>query len=278
MTKRPDPKSSYVDLLAGADAFGAALPRSGEAPERRNDRYVGIFYFLWLGQHGTDGPYDNTNILAAAPEAVDDPNHPLWGPRNAFHFWGEPLYGYYLNDDAWVLRKHVQLLTCAGIDFLVFDTTNASIYKNVYDVLFSIMNEVRLQGFEVPKFAFYTNTQSGDTIAKLYEDLYKPGRYKELWFHWKGKPLIIGDPEECGEDVRSFFTFRRNQWPFEERKTQHGRDAGQRLARVRFYRQPDRNRRFGDAAGTQRRRVELGARRGNSVRRRGPRAAARRAA
>ncbi|TLS52347.1 hypothetical protein FE782_10255 [Paenibacillus antri] len=183
------------------------------------ERYVGIFYFLWLGQHGTEGPFDNANILAAAPEAVHDPNHPMWGPQNAFHFWGEPLYGYYLNDDAWVLRKHVQLLTAAGVDFLAFDTTNAVTYKNVYDVLFGILDDVRRQGFDVPRIVFYTNTRSGETIAQLYEDIYKPGRYAELWFHWKGKPLIIGDPGECGDEIRTFFTFRLNQWPFDERKT-----------------------------------------------------------
>ncbi|HZG58871.1 hypothetical protein [Paenibacillus sp.] len=183
------------------------------------ERYVGLFYFLWLGQHGTEGPFDNTKILKAAPEAVFDPNHPSWGPQNAFHFWGEPLYGYYLSDDAWVLRKHVQLLTAAGVDFLVFDTTNAVTYKNVYDVLFGILDDVRRQGFDVPRIAFYTNTRSGETIAELYEDIYKPGRYPELWFHWKGKPLIIGDPEQCDAEMREFFTFRLNQWPFEERKT-----------------------------------------------------------
>ncbi|MEC0239021.1 hypothetical protein P4H66_03935 [Paenibacillus dokdonensis] len=42
-----------------------------------------------------------TQILQKWPEAVVDPDHPAWGPEEAFHFWGEPLYGYYLNDDAW---------------------------------------------------------------------------------------------------------------------------------------------------------------------------------
>ncbi|WP_274362137.1 hypothetical protein [Paenibacillus thermotolerans] len=213
-------ESAVTDvLLAGADEYGRALPAYGEVSEPRRDSFVGIFYFLWLGQHGTDGPYDNTNILEQAPEAVFDPDHPLWGPPNAFHFWGEPLYGYYLNNDAWVLRRHVQLLTNAGIDFLVFDTTNAVTYKNVYDTLFAVMDEVRSQGFNVPKIVFYTNTRSGETVTKLYDDLYKPGRYRELWFHWKGKPLMIGDPEECSEEIREFFTFRLNQWPFDEQKT-----------------------------------------------------------
>ncbi|MCQ6562127.1 hypothetical protein [Paenibacillus mendelii] len=211
--------SVSIDQLTGTDSLGRKLPQYGEVSEPRADRYVGIFYFLWLGQHGTKGPFDNTKIIAEAPEAVHDANHPLWGPKNAFHFWGEPLYGYYLNDDAWVLRKHVQLLTNAGIDFLVFDTTNAATYKKIYDKLFEIMDEVRIQGYKVPQIVFYTNSSSGETIEKVYTDLYKPGRHAELWFHWKGKPLIIGDPEECSDEINDFFTIRLNQWPFHDVKT-----------------------------------------------------------
>jgi hypothetical protein len=206
-------------LLGGKDSLGRTLPQRLEAPAARSNRYVGIFYFLWLGQHGTDGPYDNTQILRQAPEAAHDPNHPLWGPQNAFHFWGEPLYGYYFNDDPWVLRRHMQLLTNAGVDFLVFDTTNAVTYKNVYDVLFPIMEEMLDQGWNVPRFVFYTNTKSGETIRSIYEDVYKPGRFRRLWFAWKGRPLIIGNPDECSEEIRRFFTFRLNQWPNEPYKT-----------------------------------------------------------
>ncbi|MDQ8734761.1 hypothetical protein [Paenibacillus sp. LHD-38] len=208
-----------VDQWGGIDGLGRELPSREEAGPIRPDRYVGLFYFLWLGQHGTWGPFDNTQIIANWPEAVYDPRHPAWGPPSSFHFWGEPLYGYYLNDDAWVLRKHVQMLASSGIDFLVFDTTNAEIYKRVYDILFQIMDDIYRQGFKVPQFVFYTNTESGKTISEIYENIYKPGRFRHLWFHWKGKPLIIGDPEECDEEQRQFFTFRLNQWPNEGAKT-----------------------------------------------------------
>ena len=40
------------------------------------------------------------------------------------HYWGEPLYGDYLSTDPWVIRRHAQLLSAAGIDTLIFDTTN----------------------------------------------------------------------------------------------------------------------------------------------------------
>ncbi|MBB6672493.1 hypothetical protein [Cohnella nanjingensis] len=208
-----------VDRWGGIDGLGRRLPTRIEVGPSRPNRFVGLFYFLWLGQHGTMGPYDNSDIVAGWPEAMRDRAHAAWGPEGAFHFWGEPLYGYYLNDDAWVLRKHVQLIASAGVDFLVFDTTNATTYKRVYDELFRIMAELAEQGFKIPQFAFYTNTDSGETIAALYRDIYQPARYPSLWFRWEGKPLIIGDPEACDAEHHEFFTFRLNQWPNEPAKT-----------------------------------------------------------
>ena len=33
--------------------------------------------------------------------------------------------GYYLADDDWVIRKHAQMLTDAGVDVIIVDLTNA---------------------------------------------------------------------------------------------------------------------------------------------------------
>ncbi len=205
--------------LAGIDQLGRKLPEFGQVSVPREGKFVGLFYFLWAGQHGTSGPYDITKILEQDSQAPNDPNHPLWGPPNAFHHWGEALFDYYFADDAWVLRKHVQMMTDADVDFIVFDTTNAAVYKNVYDVLFPILEEVRLQGRMVPQFVFYTNSHSGKTVTALYEDIYKQGRHQDLWFQWDGKPLMIGYPEECSAEVQSFFTFRLPQWPNEPQKS-----------------------------------------------------------
>ena len=43
------------------------------------ERQVGLFYFLWLGEHGRTGPYDVSKILAADPDAGHNPNSPVWG-------------------------------------------------------------------------------------------------------------------------------------------------------------------------------------------------------
>ncbi|MCL2099947.1 MAG: hypothetical protein FWH24_05890, partial [Oscillospiraceae bacterium] len=63
--------------LQAADALGRVLPVSGTAGEPKPNKQVGLFYFLWLGEHDYNDdnrdrhapPRDVTKILAADPEA-----------------------------------------------------------------------------------------------------------------------------------------------------------------------------------------------------------------
>lgn len=201
------------------DALGRTLPLAAQVGPPRSDRFVGIFYFLWLNERGGkspnwDGPYDIARILAKDPDALTKPTSPLWGPIGMYHYWGEPLYGYYHSTDEWVLRRHAQLLADAGIDTLIFDTTNAQTYPEVYLKLCEVFRRVRQAGGRTPQFAFMVNTEAGKTAQWLYEHLYQPGLYPELWFHWQGKPLLVCDPEQAAPDLRAFFTLRRAHWPF----------------------------------------------------------------
>ncbi|MBQ6118862.1 MAG: hypothetical protein IJK98_06490, partial [Clostridia bacterium] len=50
--------------LAAVDALGRQVISAGES-----EKQVGVFYFLWAGEHGTDGPYDNTKITEKDPQA-----------------------------------------------------------------------------------------------------------------------------------------------------------------------------------------------------------------
>ena len=65
--------------------------------------------------------------------------------RQVFHHWGEPLFGYYTSDDEWVLRRHVEMLTDAGVDFLVFDTTNHTTYSAQALKLFKYLDVYKRQ-------------------------------------------------------------------------------------------------------------------------------------
>jgi hypothetical protein len=199
--------------------LGRKLPLAEEVGPVQSNRFVAIFYFLWHNQQGGkspnwDGPYDIGRILATDPAALSKPDSPLWGPIGMYHYWGEPLYGYYLNTDPWVLRRHAQLLADAGIDTLIFDTTNAQTYPEVYSALCAVFRKIREEGGRTPQLAFMVNTEAGKTAQRLYDDFYRPGLYPELWFQWQGKPLLICDPAAASPDLRRFFTLRAAHWPF----------------------------------------------------------------
>ena len=112
------------------------------------------------------------------------------------------------------MRRHAHLLADAGVDTLIFDTTNRVTYKNVYPALCEVFAQVRREGGRTPQIAFMTNTEAGATADELFRDLYQPGRYPELWFRWEGKPLLICDPAAASPEVRAFFTLRKAHWPF----------------------------------------------------------------
>lgn len=233
--------------LAGADDLHRVLPSHSQVGSERQDRYVGIFYLTWSGEHdGADkGPFDVKTILdtyqaAHGPGTIPDFTDDAWGVGHAtaqeWYYWGHPLFDYYFSQDSWVIRKHVQMLTDAGIDFLMLDATNGFTYKPVYDKLLDILEEYRLKGFKVPKIVFYTTANTVNIMRELYNDVYVDGGptdtnyYPDLWFQWDGKPLIIGDvnnltvpgsedpAEPLSQEILDFFTFRVNQWPTEAQK------------------------------------------------------------
>ena len=152
------------------------MPTYEDVGPPRADRVVGIFYFLWHGAHVQGGPYDVTKILAQDPQAMLKKQSPLWGPMLAPHHWGQSIFGYYLTDDAGVLRKHAQMLADAGVDMVVFDVTNQITYKSYYMALLRVFSEVRKSGGRTPQVAFLC--PFGDpakVVAELYKDLYAQG-------------------------------------------------------------------------------------------------------
>lgn len=201
------------------DALDRRVPTADEVGSPKPDRFVGIFYFLWQSTEVRQGtasgePFNLAKILAQDPEALQKADSPLWGGLGVYHFWGEPLVGYYANEDPWVLRRHAQWLADAGVDTLIFDTTNARTYRNVYLALCRTFEAVRRDGGRTPQIAFMVNTQAGQTADELFCEFYEPGRHRDLWFHWQGKPLLLCDPAEARAEWKDFFTLRRAHWPF----------------------------------------------------------------
>lgn len=188
------------DTWSATDGLARTVPGYAECGAPRADRQVGIFYFLWLGAHASaKAPYDVTKILAQDPDAMSKPDSPLWGPLYAAHHWGESIFGYYKTDDAYVLRRHAQMLSDAGVDVVIFDVTNQITYKPYYMALLETFAEARRMGGKTPQVAFLCPFGNPAKVVKeLYADLYGPGLYSDLWYRWEGKPLILADPNMIG--------------------------------------------------------------------------------
>jgi len=208
--------------LAGTDDLGRVLPLNNSAGNSKSGKKVGLFYFLWQGVDNniSENYWDLSEIVANHPEVLEDHNNKFWGSSNiSYYYWGKPIYGYYRSDDYWVHLRNIQLLTDAGVDFLVLDATNTMIYSEQSNELMKAIDAVRAQGKTPPQIVYYTNTESGATMQKIYDNFYKAGApyyHPKCWFYLDGKPLILGFSKEAeGKDFNSFFTFRESQWPTE---------------------------------------------------------------
>jgi hypothetical protein len=199
-----------ADTWVATDGLGREVATYEDTGPPRSGKQVGIFYFLWLGEHGVSGPFNITEILEDDPGAMENPNSPPWGPLHAFHHWGESLFGYYLSDDKYVIRKHAQMLADAGVDAVIFDVTNNFTYAESYTALLDTFAEVRRQGGKTPHIVFLCPFWNpANVVGTLYDALYGPALYEDLWYRWEGKPLIMADPSGLDASLQDFFTFRK---------------------------------------------------------------------
>ena len=191
-----------ADTWVATDGVGRSLPLHDATGPPKANRSVGIFYFLW--NEGQNPVYDLTKIVAA------NPDNPPYGPVHSFHHWGEPLFGYYKQDDRYVLRKHMQMLADAGVDVLLLDVTNALTYDSVRDKLLEVLDEMQVGGQRAPAIAFLANSNSAATVERLYQTFYKPGKGRAHWFPWLDKPLLLSPPDGLSDEVRAFFSIRHS--------------------------------------------------------------------
>ncbi len=201
---KPEAKASKVayrdifpDTWVGTDALGRKMPDYSEVGNVKTNqrRVVGIFYITWHDDgKNTISPYpysaDVTKILKKDPKARFDAKHPLW--KNSSYHWGEPELGYFLSKDKYVIRMDISMLADAGVDVLIMDVTNAVRYWKEWKVIFEVMQKMKAEGNKVPKFCFWAFNGPVITVVQdLYDKIYKVGKYKDLWFYWDGKPLLL---------------------------------------------------------------------------------------
>jgi len=206
-----------------SDDLGRVTANPADVPEIRDNRTVGIFYFIWMlpmsnipaDPNGQGEPYDINKILAKDPDAFRNEDNTKLGKNGEMHFWGEPLYGYYDSRDPWVIRRHLQLLSDAGVDVLMFDATNAQTYPEVWRAILLTMKDMRAHGEATPQITFVLHTEAGKMVDFLWDNLYNTGEYDEFLYQWEGKPLLVCDINKVREDLRNKFTFRRTRWQYE---------------------------------------------------------------
>ncbi len=190
------PRDLYSDTWVATDEIGRDMPSQAEVGNLKTDkdRTVGIFYVTWHRENKkkAESPYtaDVSKILNEYPEARLDGNHPAW--QKGYHHWAEPEMGYFLSTDKWVIRHDMSMLADAGVDVLIMDATNAVLYWEEWETTFSVMQEMAKEGNKVPKFCFWAfNGPVISVVQQLYEKIYKIDKYKDLWFYWEDKPLML---------------------------------------------------------------------------------------
>lgn len=216
----------YADTWVAIDGLDRVLPTAENYPLRTDkERTVGIFYVSWHNDEfysSFKSPYssDVTKILQQDPSARLDYNHELWPHEFAYH-WGEPELGYFTSGDNYVIRKDLSMLADAGVDVIILDMTNGTLYNDAWEKLFATMSHMRSQGCKVPKFCFWAYNNGAKTAAEcieyVYQRYYKPGIYKSLWFYWNDKPLILyNENQDYSDEINQFFTMRHMWWGYYE--------------------------------------------------------------
>ena len=232
----PVPDSAIRDdhhtTWALTDSLGRKVASYSEAGDKREGKFAGMFYWTW--HTNTIRPTNMSLFAKEHPDARFDYHHPAWPKDSTANYWNEPLFGYYNSEDYWVYRKHMEMLSAADIDVIFFDCTNGdSTFRAQYETLFTAMTDAKKDGLKVPGFSFMLGlfdtpeserTSLMNKSKRVYLNIYKDEKWKDLWFYWEGKPLLLAydnvlTPRKVGnevdteelyliEDIKDFFTFR----------------------------------------------------------------------
>ena len=258
----PQETNVLPDTWAAVDGLGRTLPTANEVREKNDRKFVGMFYWIWHTNFAESyAALNATEILSMHPEILHDFDSPLWqsAGNGRPYYWNKPLFGYYRDTDAYVLRKHAELLADAGVDVIVFDCTNGTqTWDESYEALFKVFEQAKEDGVNVPKVAFMLPFNDGNdttvSLRNLYERIYSKNRYKDLWFFWDGKPLImahasgLNQKDETEKEIYGFFTFRTNDpayfssdtgymkkrwgWCSDYPQTKHGKSLSGRIEQM----------------------------------------------
>ncbi|PWM44026.1 MAG: hypothetical protein DBX47_06450 [Clostridiales bacterium] len=211
----------YADTYACTDGLGRTLPLNSKTGDVKEDKFGGIFFWTWHSEKYaySTTPGNNAEILEYINQnGMNVSDYPWASSGKILHYWDKPIWDYYKSTDEWVLVRQAQLLADAGVDVLFFDSTNnVELWKDEYFSLCRAFERAKAGGINVPKIAFmlpFGGSNAGDSLTKLYYDIYEPGAYNDLWFYWEGKPLVLcaqgflDATKDENKPISDFFTFR----------------------------------------------------------------------
>lgn len=200
-SQEPAPLSDASPLftIGNADAtatddLGRTLPTFEQTGPPKPNRWVGMFFWQWHGDNRWLEDYDVSQFLKTHPHFRNFEVAPEGKPAHPTWYWAQPIFGYYRSTDPWVMRKQLMMLADAGVDFLFLDYTNSQVYDAELEQLLKVARELKNAGVAVPRLTFFLNSQPEWKEVSLYNKWYKPGQYDDLWFRWKGKPLLMAAP------------------------------------------------------------------------------------
>ena len=197
-------------------------------------RDVGMFYFMTLGSaNNISGIFDVSKIIeeyGIEEFGKDSVN----SPAEKAHIWGEPVFGYYDSRDPWVIRRQIEMLTFAGVDYICVDGTNGLLYFYVADIVLETLKEYHNKGWDVPKFCYYLggpDPTDGQpvyyfdliSLKDVYEQYYVDGKYDDVMYKVDGKPFVVireatenylkSSSDDYLNMLGNYFSFRHRQWP-----------------------------------------------------------------
>ena len=201
---------TYSDTWVATDGLGRSLPTFEEVGPPRKNKMVGIFYYIWHEFHSRLALTTNRRILDTTNFLRADPQNPPF--VGGTYWWSEPLFGYYNSSDPYVLRKHAQMLSNAGVDTLVMDASNDLAYWEQWLKIGDLYTRIRQSGQATPQISYLFWASTPTILPQMVTRYYKPGIYQDLWFQWKGKPLVLADapriPVAIAGDIAQNFSLR----------------------------------------------------------------------
>jgi len=213
------------DTWVFTDGLGRVSLTNADVGDLKDDKTLAMFYWTWhIDGFTNDVPANLQKLSEQYPDAMRDWDNPLWKDlKTTSYWWNESIYGFYRGDDKWVLRKQAELLTNAGVDVIFTDNTNAEMtWRNAYTPLMEEWSDAMEDGLKAPKVSFmlpfwdesYTNTQ----LQSLYLDIFRAGKWNNLWFYWDDKPMLMAiknsvkpSASPVEKEISNFFTFRAGQ-------------------------------------------------------------------